>query len=83
MLSITHHALSPPPSQHHMYIIHLINRLQRFYRVTMSLKRPFVPKSDVKQRFITTTTLLTPKLTLTLKYNTLRMLAIYENKVDD
>ena len=24
-LSITHHALSPPPSHHHMYIIHLIN----------------------------------------------------------
>ena len=53
-LSITHHALSPPPS-HHLYIIHLINRLQRFYRITMSLKRPFVPKSDVKQRFTTTT----------------------------
>ena len=48
-LSITHHALSPPPSHHHLYIIHLINRLQRFYRITMSLKRPFVPKSDVKQ----------------------------------
>ena len=54
MLSITHHALSPPPSHHHMYIIHLIYRLQRFYRITMSLKRPFVPKSDVKQRFTTT-----------------------------
>ena len=52
-LSITHHALSPPPS-HHLYIIHLINWLQRFYRITMSLKRPFVPKSDVKQRFTTT-----------------------------
>ena len=48
-LSITHHALSPPPSHHHLYIIHLINGLQRFYRITMSLKRPFVPKSDVKQ----------------------------------
>ena len=24
-LSITHHALSPPPSHHHLYIIHLIN----------------------------------------------------------
>ena len=34
-LSITHHALSPQPS--------------RFYRIIMSLKRPFVPKSDVKQ----------------------------------
>ena len=55
-LSITHHALSPPPSHHHLYIIHLINWLQRFYRITMSLKRPFVPKSDVKQRFTTTTT---------------------------
>ena len=57
-LSITHHALSPPPSHHHLYIIHLINWLQRFYRITMSLKRPFVPKSDVKQRFTTTTTCL-------------------------
>ena len=47
-LSITHHALSPPPSHHHLYIIHLINWLQRFYRITMSLKRPFMPKSDVK-----------------------------------
>ena len=55
-LSITHHALSPPPSHHHLYIIHLINWLQRFYRITMSLKRPFVPKSDVKQWFTTTTT---------------------------
>ena len=55
-LSITHHALSPPPSHHHLYIIHLINRLQRFYRITMSLKRPFEPKSDVKQSFTTTTT---------------------------
>ena len=35
-LSITHHALSPPPSQHHLYIIHLINWLQRlsYYNVT-------------------------------------------------
>ena len=57
-LSITHHALSPPPppSHHHMYIIHLINWLQRFYRITISLKRPFVPKSDIKQWFTTTTT---------------------------
>ena len=53
-LSITHHALSPPPSHHHLYIIHLINRLQRFYRITMSLERPFVPNSGVKQRFNTT-----------------------------
>ena len=52
-LSITHHALSPPPSHHHLYIIHLINWLQRFYRIIMSLKRPFVPKSDVKQLFTT------------------------------
>ena len=36
-LSINHHALSPLPSHHHMYIIHLINWLQRFYRITMSL----------------------------------------------
>ena len=55
-LSITHHALSPPPSHHHLYIIYLINWLQRFYRIIMSLKRPFVPKSDVKQWFTTTTT---------------------------
>ena len=25
LLSITRHALSPPPSHHHLYIIHLIN----------------------------------------------------------
>ena len=62
-LSIIHHALSPPPSHHHLYIIHLINWLQRFYRITMSLKSPFVPKSDVKQRFTTTTTF--PNLLLT------------------
>ena len=49
-----HHALSPPPSHHHLYIIHLINWLQRFYRIIMSLERPFVPKSDVKQWFTTT-----------------------------
>ena len=55
-LSITHHALSPPPSHHHLYIIHLINWLKHFYRITVSLKRPFVPKSDVKQWFTTTTT---------------------------
>ena len=36
-------------------IIHLINWLQRFYRILMSLKRPFVPKSNVKQWFTTTT----------------------------
>ena len=45
-LSITHHALSPPPSHHHLYIIHLISWLQGFYPLTMS-QRPFVPKSDV------------------------------------
>ena len=56
-LSITHHALSAPLSHHHLYIIHLINRLQHFYRITMSLKRPFVPKSGIKQQFTTTTTL--------------------------
>ena len=55
-LSITHHALSPPPSHHHLYIIHLINWLQSFYRITMSLKRPFVSKNDVKQWFTNTTT---------------------------
>ena len=41
-LSITHHALSPPPSHHHLYIIHLINWIQRFYRIIMSLKRPLI-----------------------------------------
>ena len=41
-----------PPSHHHLYIIHLIDT---FYRITMSLKRSFVPKSDVKQWFTTTT----------------------------
>ena len=55
-LSITHHDLSHPPSHHHLYIIHLINWLQCFYRITMSLKKTFVPKSDVKQWFTTTTT---------------------------
>ena len=55
-LSITHHALSPPPLHHHLYIIHLINWLQRFYGITMSLRRPFVPKSDGKQWFTTTVT---------------------------
>ena len=55
-LSITHYALSPSPSHHRLYIIHLINWLQRSYRITMSLKRHFVPKSDVKQWFTTTTT---------------------------
>ena len=52
-LLITHHALSTPPSHHHLYIIHFINWIQRFYRITMSLKRPFVLKSDVKQWFTT------------------------------
>ena len=55
-LSIIQRTLSPPPSHHHLYIIHLINSLQRFYRITKSLKRWFVPKSDVKQWFTTTTT---------------------------
>ena len=54
-LSRTHHALSPPPSHHHLYIIHLINCLQRFYRIIMSLKIYFVLESDVKQWFTTTT----------------------------
>ena len=56
-LSITHHALSSPPSHHHLYIIHLINWPECFYRIAMSLKRPFVPESNVKQWFTTTTTL--------------------------
>ena len=32
-----------------------ISPRQRFYRIRMSLKRPFVPKSDVKQLITTTT----------------------------
>ena len=37
-LSITHHALSPPPSHHHLYIIHLINGLKRFILLQCHLK---------------------------------------------
>ena len=55
-LSITHHALSPQHSHRHLYIIHLINWLQHFHRIIMSLKRLFEPKSDVKQWFTATTT---------------------------
>ena len=49
------------PYHPHPYIIictscHLINWLQRFYRITMSLKITFVPKSEVKQWITTTTT---------------------------
>ena len=63
--SITHHALSP-----HLHIIictsfYLINWPQRFYRITMSLKRPFVSKSNVKQWFTTTTTTTTTSTTTT------------------
>ena len=47
MLSITHHALAPPPSHHHLYIIYQLTTT--FYRITMPLKIPFVPKYDVKQ----------------------------------
>ena len=61
-LLTTHHALSPPPSHHHLYIIHLIKWLKHFYRITMSLKRPFMPKSDVKQWFTTTTSSLVASL---------------------
>ena len=48
------------PYHPHPHIIictsfHLINWLQLFYPITMSLKRPFVPKSDVKQWFTATT----------------------------
>ena len=39
---------------HHLYIIHFINWLQHFYCITISLKKSFVPKSDVKQWFTTT-----------------------------
>ena len=45
-----------PPSRHHLYIIHLIkkgipciNKLHCFYRITIPLKLPLVPKRDVKQ----------------------------------
>ena len=61
-LSITHHALSPPPSHHHLYIILLINWLQRFYRITMSLKRPFVPKSDLLLLLVIQTTSVSKRL---------------------
>ena len=44
-LSITHYALSPHPHIIICISFHLINWLQRFYRITMSLKRAFVPKS--------------------------------------
>ena len=56
-LSITHHALSPPPSQHHLYIIsshQLTAKFLSYYNVT---QKTFVPKSDVKQWFTTTTTI--------------------------
>ena len=48
--------ITQSPPHHHLYIICLINWLQRFHRITMSLKRPSLPKSDVKQWFTTTTT---------------------------
>ena len=45
-----------PPSRHHLYIIHLvkkgipcINKLHCFYRITIPLKLPLVPRRDVKQ----------------------------------
>ena len=79
-LSITHHALSPPPSHHHLYIIHLINWLQRFYRIIVSLKRPFVPKSDVKQWF--TTTCINAKTVTQIKYITnVKISALHEYKI--
>ena len=40
-----------PPSRHHLYIIHLIDGLRRFYHITLSLKWLLVSKSDVKQQF--------------------------------
>ena len=58
-LSITHHALSPPPPPPHIIICtSFISSIDYnvFCRITMSLKRPLVPKSDVKQWFTTTTT---------------------------
>ena len=57
-LSITPMPYHPQPTRYHLYIIHLINWLQRFYRIEMSLKRPFVQWSDVKQWFTTTILLL-------------------------
>ena len=78
-LSITHHTPSPPPSHHHLYIIHLINWLQRFYRITISLERPFVPESDVKQWFTTTTTRYTEKWCLPKKYSCTKW-SLTENK---
>ena len=44
-----------PPSRQHLFIIYLIKGMLCFYRITMSLKLPLVPKSDVKQQFTTTT----------------------------
>ena len=55
-LLITHHAISAPPSHHHLYIISSHQLTTTFLSYYMSHKRPFVPKSDVKQWFITTTT---------------------------
>ena len=41
----------PRHACHHMYIIHLITGQHCFYRLTMSLKWPSVPKSDVEATF--------------------------------
>ena len=46
-----------PPSSHHLLIIHLTIGLHSVFRITMSLKWPLVPKSDVKQQFTNTTIL--------------------------
>ena len=53
-LSITHHAYHPHPTSSSVH--HFISSIDLFYRITMSLKRPFVPKSDVKQLHVFTTT---------------------------
>ena len=55
MLWITHHALSPPPS--HIICTTFISSIDYnvFIVLQCHLKRPFVPKSDVKQWFTTTT----------------------------
>ena len=43
-----------PPSRHHLYIIHLTYILHCFYHITLWIKWPLVPKSDIKRQFTTT-----------------------------
>ena len=68
-LSITHHAPSPHPHiiictsfisliDYNVCIVLQCHLKDHFYRITMSLKIPFVPKSDVKHWFTTVLLLL-------------------------